>query len=217
MFILNEQNSIANHYLAEIRDVALQQDRMRFRTNLERLGEIMAYEMSKKIPFVSGEIQTPLARTRVQLMDQQPVVVSILRAGIPFYQGFCRIFDKADAGFIGAYRAPHTSALDLSVDMDYLSLPQIEGRQLILVDPMLASGKSMVKSLEAIFKKGKPAHTFLVSVIAAPEGADHIQEELGTAYSYSLWTCALDEKLDERAYIVPGLGDAGDLAFGPKI
>ena len=217
MFILNEQTSIANHYLAEIREVAQQQDRMRFRTNLERLGEIMAYEISKKMPYVSSEVQTPLAKSSIELMGQQPLVVSILRAGLPFFQGFCRIFDKADAGFIGAYRAPHTSAQDLSVDMDYLSLPEVEGRPLILVDPMLASGKSMVKSLEAILKRGKPAHAFLVSVIAAPEGVDYVQKKMGTEHPFSLWTCALDEKLDERAYIVPGLGDAGDLAYGPKI
>ena len=215
MFILNEQNSIANHYLAEMRDVRQQHDRLRFRKNLERLGEIMAYEISKKMPFQEQEVQTPLGETRVQVLSQQPVLVTILRAGVPFYQGFCNIFDRADTGFIGAYRAPHSSAEDLRIAMEYVSVPQIEGRQVLLVDPMLASGKSMVKALDALLQYGTPAHVYLVSVIAAPEGVEFVQKNL--KIPFSLWTCALDEKLDERAYIVPGLGDAGDLAYGAKI
>lgn len=215
MFILNEQNSVANHYLAEMRDVQQQHDRLRFRKNLERLGEIMAYEISKELPFSEQEVQTPLGKTGVQVLNQQPVLVTILRAGVPFYQGFCNIFDRADTGFIGAYRAPHTSAEDVTIAMEYVSVPPVEGRHVLLVDPMLASGKSMLKSLDSLLQYGQPAHVHLVSVIAAPEGVDFLKKNLKLAYS--LWTCALDEKLNELAYIVPGLGDAGDLAYGPKL
>lgn len=215
MFILNQQNSVASHYLAELRDIEQQNDRLRFRHNLERLGEIMAYEISRKMNFQGMEVETPLGKAAVQVLAQQPVLIPILRAGVPFYQGFCHIFDRADTGFIGAYRAPHASAEDLSINLDYLSIPPLEGRQVILLDPMLASGKSMLKALELLLQNGKPAHIYLVSIIAAPEGIDFLQQNFKG--NFSLWTCALDEKLNERAYIVPGLGDAGDLAFGPKI
>lgn len=215
MFILNKCNSVASQYLAEMRDVEQQADRLRFRKNLERLGEIMAYEISRTMPFQEVEVNTPLAPAQVQVMAEQPVLIPVLRAGAPFYQGFCNIFDRADTGFIGAGRAPHTSADDLSILMEYVSIPETEGRHIILIDPMLASGKSMLKAVEALLEKGQPAHIYLCSVIAAPEGIDFIQKTLKT--EFSLWTCALDNKLDERAYIVPGLGDAGDLAFGPKI
>ena len=215
MFILNQQNSVANHYLAELRDIQQQHDRLRFRKNLERLGEIMAYEISKKMVFQQLEVQTPLNKTEVQVLEEQPALIPILRAGIPFYQGFCHIFDRADTGFIGAYRAPHSSAEDLSIHMEYISIPPLEGRQVILIDPMLASGKSMLTALESLTQKGQPAHIYLVSVIAAPEGIEYLENNVKG--SFSLWTCAVDEKLDDRAYIVPGLGDAGDLAYGPKI
>ncbi len=215
MFILNKESSVANQFLAEMRDVHQQQDRLRFRKNLERLGEIMAYEVSKKMPYAPVEVQTPLETVRENLMVQQPVLITIMRAGVPFFQGFCNIFDRADSGFIGAYRAPHTSAEDLSVAMEYVSTPPVEGRSIIVVDPMLASGKSMVKAVEALLQRGKPAHIHIVSVIAAPEGVAYIENNLKE--NFSLWTCALDEKLNEQAYIVPGLGDAGDLSYGPKI
>ena len=215
MFILNKENSIANHYLAELRDVHQQQDRLRFRKNLERLGELMAYEISKKLDYNPVNVQTPLELAKEQLLAEQPVLITIMRAGVPFFQGFCNIFDRADAGFVGAYRAPHTSAEDLSVNMEYVSVPPLEGRSLVLVDPMLASGKSMIKVVETLLKQGQPKHIYIASVIAAPEGVECIENTLNQ--NYSLWTCALDEKLNEQAYIVPGLGDAGDLSYGPKI
>jgi uracil phosphoribosyltransferase len=215
MFILNQQNSIANHYLAELRDVQQQHDRLRFRKNLERLGEIMAYEMSKKMPFAPVEVQTPLATTTTSLLSQQPVLLTILRAGVPFYQGFSNFFDRADSGFIGAYRAPHSSSEDVSIEMNYVTTPPIEGRQLVVIDPMLATGKSMLKSLNALLEQGKPAHIHIATVIAAPEGATYLQKNMQA--DFTLWTCALDDKLNNMAYIVPGLGDAGDLAYGPKI
>lgn len=214
MFILNQQNSVANQYLAELRDVEQQQDRLRFRRNLERLGEIMAYEISRKLSFVPLQVRTPLASAQEQVLAQQPVLVTILRAGVPFYQGFSNIFDRADTGFIGAFRAPHTEAEAVSIQMNYITTPDIEDRQLIVIDPMLATGKSMIKSLNALLEYGKPAHIHLVSVIAAPEGIAYIQQNL--QQECSIWTCALDDQLDEQSYIVPGLGDAGDLAFGPK-
>lgn len=215
MFILNKENSVANHFLAEIREVQQQTDRLRFRKNLERLGEIMAYEISKKMPYQDLKVKTPMANTKARVLSQQPVLVTILRAGVPFYQGFSNFFDHADTGFIGAYRAPHSSAEDLSISMEYVTIPDVAGRHVILIDPMLASGKSMLIALESLLKQGTPAHVYIVSVIAAPDGVAYIQKKL--KINFSLWTCALDEKLDERAYIVPGLGDAGDLAFGPKI
>lgn len=218
MFILNEKNSIANHYLAEIRDVHQQHDRLRFRNNLERLGEIMAYEISGKMPFAQLAVKTPLGTAHEQVMAEQPVLVSILRAGLPFFRGFTHIFDKADAGFIGAFRAPHAEdeaeAEEINIQMNYVAVPNIEGRQLIIIDPMLATGKSIIKCLNTLLAHGKPAHIHMVSVIAAPEGIAHIQRNV--QQEYSIWTCALDEKLDKHSYIVPGLGDAGDLAFGPK-
>lgn len=215
MFILNQQNSIANQYLAELRDVHQQHDRLRFRKNLERLGEIMAYEISKKMPYTPLEVQTPLSTTTTSLLSQQPVLLTILRAGVPFYQGFSNFFDRADTGFIGAYRAPHTSSEDVSIDMSYITTPPIAGRQLVVVDPMLATGKSMIKSLDALLAQGKPAHIHIACVIAAPEGVAYLKEHMQA--DFSLWTCALDDKLNNMAYIVPGLGDAGDLAYGPKI
>lgn len=214
MFILNEHNSIANQYLAEIRDVEQQHDRLRFRKNMERLGEIMAYEISRKMSYSPQQVQTPLGKATEQILSRQPVLITILRAGIPFYQGFSSFFDRADTGFIGAFRAPHVGGEDVTINMNYVTMPDIEGRDLIVIDPMLATGKSMIKSLDALLQYGKPAHIYLVSVIAAPEGITHIQQHFQE--ECSIWTCALDDKLDERAYIVPGLGDAGDLAYGPK-
>lgn len=215
MFILNERNSVASEYLAEMRDVKQQTDRLRFRKNLERLGEIMAYEISRHMPFREVQLSTPLAKTSVQLLAEQPVLIPVLRAGAPFHQGFSNIFDRADTGFIGACRAPHTTPGDVNILLDYVSIPETEGRHIILIDPMLASGKSMLKAVEAIMKQGEPAHLYLVSVIAAPEGVSYLKNHLKA--DFSLWTCALDQKLDEHSYIVPGLGDAGDLAFGSKI
>ncbi|MDN3668557.1 uracil phosphoribosyltransferase [Echinicola jeungdonensis] len=215
MFILNQHNSIANQFLLELRDVQKQEDRLRFRNNLERLGEILAYEISKKLIYKSQTISTPLKNTSVQTLSEQPVLISILRAAIPFFQGFINYFDQADSGFIGAIRKSSESNPEISVDLNYLAAPLVEDKEVIIVDPMLATGKSLLAGLNELRKNGKPKKVHIASVIAAPEGIDYIRNNLDIPYQF--WTCALDEKLNPKAYIVPGLGDAGDLSFGPKM
>ncbi|WP_041779192.1 uracil phosphoribosyltransferase [Belliella baltica] len=216
MFILSENNSIANNFLSEIRDVSIHQDRLRFRKNLERLGEIMAYEISKTLEFEESEIRTPLQNTKVNTIQNHPILISILRAALPFYQGFSNFFDHASSGFIGAYRAKETSSLhEVNIDLDYLATPALDGKELILIDPMLATGKSFIKSVEALLQNGTPKMIHLASIIAAPEGINYIKESM--SIPFKIWTCALDEKLNSKSYIIPGLGDAGDLAFGEKL
>jgi len=216
MFILNESSSIANQFLAELRDVNRQNDRMRFRRNLERLGEIMAYELSKSLEYHNEKIKTPLANTNIKILTETPVVLSVMRAALPFYQGVLNYFDQADSGFIGAYRKKHTSAEEeVEIDLNYIAAPSIEGKEVIIVDPMLATGKSFVKSLHHLVENGNPKTVHIMAIIAAPEGMEYIKKHLSVPHKF--WFCAMDEKLNEMAYIVPGLGDAGDLAFGPKI
>ncbi|MCH7408795.1 uracil phosphoribosyltransferase [Belliella sp. DSM 111904] len=216
MFILNQQNSIANTYLAEIRDTKIQTDRLRFRKNLERLGEILAYELSKSLQFGTKEITTPLETTGINMVKSQPVLICVLRAANPFYQGFLNIFDHSDSGFIGAFRTEEINDnQEISIELSYQAAPDISGKHVIIIDPMLATGKSFVKTVKSLLNNGKPEKIHVASVIAAPEGVAYINEQLGT--DLNLWTCALDSKLNEKSYIVPGLGDAGDLAFGPKI
>lgn len=214
MFILDRSNSIANQYLAELRSVEAQQDRLRFRNNLIRLGKIMAYEISKDLEYHQRPITTPLGKAEVNLIVAEPVLTTILRAGIPFYQGFLEIFDKADSGFIGSYRANVGKMEEIEIESEYDAIPKLEGRIVILIDPMLATGKSLVSAIEQLIKKGMPKHIYLVSVISAPEGIEYLRNNLDL--NYSIWTVSLDEHLNNKAYIVPGLGDAGDLAFGPK-
>jgi uracil phosphoribosyltransferase len=216
MFILNESSSIANQFLAELRDVNRQNDRMRFRRNLERLGEIMAYELSKSLEYHNEEITTPLTDTSLKSLTETPVILSVMRAALPFYQGVLNYFDHADSGFIGAYRKKHLSAEDeVEIDLNYIAAPSIEGKEVIIVDPMLATGKSFVKSVNHLIENGKPKMVHIMAVIAAPEGVEYIKNNLTLPHKF--WFCALDKELNEMAYIVPGLGDAGDLAFGPKI
>lgn len=212
VFVLNEQQSIANQFLFELRDVNIQKDRMRFRKNMERLGEILAYELSKVLSYEDRIVQTPLGQTTLSVLTAFPVLITILRAGVPFHRGFLNVFDHADSGFIGAFRSEGEGAITVTVD--YASIPPLDDRVVMLVDPMLATGRSLVDAHKLLRKKGKPKHVYIVSVVAAPEGIRHVKENLSSAYS--IWTCALDEKLDPSAYIVPGLGDAGDLCFGLK-
>ncbi|MDI9876614.1 uracil phosphoribosyltransferase [Flectobacillus rivi] len=214
MFILNAQNSIANQFLAEMRDITVQNDSMRFRKNMERLGEILAYEISKTLDYQPAKVQTPLAEASTELLTEQPVLVAILRASLPFYQGFLNLFDKSENAFIGAYRGKHRADETFDIQMDYLACPSLEGKTVMLVDPMLATGKSLVKSYQALLQYGKPAKLIIAAAIAAPEGLAYIQEQIPEA---SLFIGAKDERLNEKFYIIPGLGDAGDLAYGGKL
>jgi uracil phosphoribosyltransferase len=213
LFVLNEHNSVGNQFLLELRDKDAQADRLRFRKNIERLGEIMSYEVSKELSYKAQEVVTPLGKVSINTIASPPVLVTILRAGLPYFQGFLNIFDAADCGFIGAYR--QEDADNLSIRLSYVATRSLQDKVVILIDPMLATGRSVIDSLNAIIRNGMPAHVHIVSLVAAPEGIKFLQEQL--TISYSLWTCAVDEKLDENFYIVPGLGDAGDLSYGIKI
>lgn len=213
MFILSDQPSIANQFLAELRDVHIQQDRLRFRKNLERLGELLAYEVSKTLSYQSRQVQTPLESTQVELPSDQVVLVAVLRAALPFYQGFLNIFDQAESGFIGAFR--QEDGEKIAVNLGYHASPNLDDKVLVLVDPMLATGTSCVTALQTLLQHGTPKAIHIVAVFAAPEGVKHLTSHLNV--SYRLWLGALDEKLNSNSYIVPGLGDAGDLAFGEKL
>lgn len=214
MFILNNHDSIAHQFLEGLRDITIQKDRLRFRTNLERLGQILAYEISKTLSYEEHSITTPLAETNSKKLQSQPVLISILRAAMPFYNGFLSYFDQADSGFIGAYRKENEGE-ELSIEFNYLAAPLLEGKEVIIIDPMLATGKSLITTIDHLLQHGKPTKIHIAAAIAAPEGIDYIKGNLKTPYQ--LWIGALDEKLNDKAYIVPGLGDAGDLSFGPKL
>lgn len=212
-FVLNHSNTVANQMLKELRDKSIQQNQVRFRKNVEKLGSILAYEISKKLQYHEEKVITPLGESTVQVLNRQPVLVTVLRAGLPYFQGFLEIFDQADCGFVGAYRKE--GAQDVSIDLNYVATPSLEGRDVILIDPMLATGKSFVKSVVTMLPFGKPAHIHIAALVAAPEGIVHIKQNI--SIPFSIWTCALDERLNEHAYIVPGLGDAGDLCYGEKV
>lgn len=211
--VLNRQDSVANQYLLELRDKTIQQNRARFRKNVERLGELMAYEISKKFEYASSQVTTPLGVSTVHVPKNNPVLITVLRAGLPYFIGFQNIFGEADCGFIGAYRKE--SEANLTIALDYLATPSLEDRTVILVDPMLATGQSVIKAVNALVKHGKPKHVHVAALVAASEGVALLNQNL--AISHEVWTWALDEKLNEQHYIVPGLGDAGDLSFGEKL
>ena len=212
IYILNRKPSVANHFIAELRDVNVQKDSMRFRRNLERLGEILAYRISTQLVYQPQPVQTPLAVSEEQVLLDFPVLATVLRAGLPFHQGFLNYFDQATSAFVAAYRVEATS--EISVHVDYLAAPSLEGKVLLLVDPMLATGKSLALTYKAMLRFGTPRQVHIAAAIASPEGVAHLQQELPEAH---IWLGALDEKLNAKSYIVPGLGDAGDLAFGAKI
>ncbi|SDM87852.1 uracil phosphoribosyltransferase [Siphonobacter aquaeclarae] len=214
MFVLAEQSSVGNHFIAELRDVQIQQDPLRFRRNLERLGEILAYEISKTLVFSKTSVNTPLGTSETFLLAQQPVLAVILRASLPFHQGFLNFFDRAENAFIGAYRGPHVEGEDFTVELEYLSSPDLTGKTLILIDPMLATGKSLEQSYRSLLRYGIPARTHIAAAIAAPEGIRYLQSKMPEC---RMWIGAVDDHLNHNYYIVPGLGDAGDLAFGPKL
>lgn len=211
---LSSNNSILNHFLAEIRDIHVQNDRMRFRKNMERIGELMAYEVSKVLQYKSVAIQTPLGIKRTHTLKDQVVLCSILRAGLALHNGFMNVFDKAENGFISAKRQHLNHNEEFEILVEYQALPFIESKTLILIDPMLATGHSMVSVIQKIMEQEKPKEFHVVVVIAAPEGVAYLEKYLPP--NGHLWIAALDEKLNENHYIVPGLGDAGDLAYGNK-
>lgn len=211
--ILLNSNSIANVFIAELRDQEIQKDSMRFRRNLERLGEIMAYEISKTLDYKSAEVTTPLGVAETHLLAEQPVVATILRAGLPVHQGILNVFDRAENAFISAYRKHHKDG-SFEIKVEYLSSPSLDDKVLILCDPMLATGQSMYLTYKAMLAMGKPKHVHIVSVISSMEGLDYIKSRMPE--NSTIWLGAVDDELTVKSYIVPGLGDAGDLAYGTK-
>ncbi|MBG0780772.1 MAG: uracil phosphoribosyltransferase [Bacteroidales bacterium] len=211
---IGETNSIFNHFIAELRSVEIQKDRMRFRRNLERVGEVFAYEISKTLDYMPVDITTPLGVAPVNQLIVQPLLATILRAGLPLHQGLLNYFDKADSAFITAYRK-YDKNEDFTIRVEYVSSPSIEGKVLILSDPMLATGASIVKTMKSLLANGMPSALHIVSVLASSEGLDHIQRNL-SLQNLTVWVGGIDDELTAQAYIVPGLGDAGDLAFGEK-
>ncbi len=213
---LGEQDSVFNQFLSEIRDVEIQKDRMRFRRNLERLGEIMAYEISKTLDYERIEVETQLGVKEMSVVKEQPVIATILRAGLPFHNGILSMFDKADNAFIAAYRK-YDKNEDFEIKVEYYSSPDVDGRTLILCDPMLATGESLVKTLHGLLNdEMNPKHIHIVVAIASAEGLEFVKRSL-SRMPVTIWVGAVDEELTAHAYIVPGLGDAGDLAFGEKM
>ena len=211
---LGKQNSVFNHFIREIRDVNIQNDSMRFRRNIERIGEIFSYEISKKMEYENTEISTPLGISTESLMKEKPILATILRAGLPLHQGFLNYFDSSDNCFISAYRK-HEKGGDFEVKIEYMSSPDLEGKTVILCDPMLASGSSMILAMEAILSKSIPKHIHIVAIIASTEGVNCVKENI-PMQDCTLWLGAEDAEMTAQSYIVPGLGDAGDLAFGEK-
>ena len=212
---LSENNSILNHYIKEIRSVEIQNDSMRFRRNMERIGEIMAYEISKSLSYRSEDVQTPLGISPTMVIDEKIVISTILRAGLPFHNGFLNYFDKAENAFVSAYRK-YKDALKFDIFIEYIASPDISGKTLIITDPMLATGGSMELAFGALLTKGKPAHIHIATVIASQAAIDYITSHFPEAKT-TVWVAAIDPELDEHSYIVPGLGDAGDLAYGQKL
>jgi len=209
---LSERHSLVGHWLSEIRDVQIQADRMRFRRNLERIGEVAAYEISREMTYRSLEITTSLGISKSFVLEEQPVLATILRAGLPLHQGLLNYFDQADHAFVTAYRH-HATSDSFDIQMDYLSCPPLEGRFLILADTMLATGASLVKTIHRLLEYGQPSAIHVVTAIASRTGIEKVQKLAG---KLKIWAAAIDEELNGQGYIVPGLGDAGDLAYGEK-
>ncbi|MDR1681484.1 MAG: uracil phosphoribosyltransferase [Prevotellaceae bacterium] len=215
LHVLSDTPSVFNGFLAEMRDSVVQKDSMRFRRNLERTGEIFAYEISKTLAFTTQEVTTPLGISSIALPNDNIVLATILRAGLPLHQGFLNYFDKAENAFIAAYRK-YGKDYKFSIQLEYLTAPTITGKVLILMDPMLATGESMHLTYHALMEKGQPLHTHIVAPIASKYGVEYIHKNLSQK-DITLWVGAIDEELTTKAYIVPGLGDAGDLAYGEKL
>ncbi len=213
IYNFNDHNSLANKFVSELRDVNVQNDRMRFRRNLERLGEVMAYEISKTINYTSKDIETPMGIAKIDLPDQKVVLATILRAGMPLHQGLLNYFDGADNAFVSAYRRHHKDGT-FEIKMEYISSPKLDNSILIVADPMLATGASMDISIKGLLEMGTPAELHVVTAIASSYGLNYIKRLYPQAH---IWMGALDEELTAKSYIVPGLGDAGDLSYGSKM
>jgi uracil phosphoribosyltransferase len=210
---LSKEYSLLSDWISELRDETIQQDRMRFRRNLERIGEVAAFEISKLLAFEEKEIQTPLGTVICKLLRAQPVIATILRAGLPLHQGLLNFFDKADNAFISAYRK-HKRDGSFEISLDYISCPDLENRVLVLSDPMLATGSSLVKTIQFLRQEGRPSEIHIVTAIACTVGIEYVKREEPLC---RIWCGAIDDELTAKGYIVPGLGDAGDLAYGAKL
>ena len=210
---LSQQHSLVSNWVGELRDMNVQTDRMRFRRNLERIGEVAAYEISKVLPFVEKEIQTPLGIAVHKVLKEHPVLATILRAGLPLHQGLLNYFDQSDNAFISAYRKHHKDG-SFDISLDYVSCPELENRVVIISDPMLAPGSSLVKTIHFLKDEGQPREIHIVAAIACTVGIEYVKRE---EPSVTIWCGDIDDELTAKGYIVPGLGDAGDLAFGPKM
>lgn len=215
---LSEQDSVLNQFMKEIRSCALQQDSLRFRRNIERIGEVMALEVSRHLTYAAEDVQTPLGIASVRTVQDKIVLGTVLRAGLPFHQGFLNIFDRAENAFISAYRQMGRNRHgkpELQIVSEYLAAPKMDGKTLMLVDPMLATGTSMEVAYKALLNHGTPTALHICCVIAAPEGIEYLQRNMPE--EATLWCAAIDQQLNENKYILPGLGDAGDLCFGDKL
>lgn len=212
---LSENNSVLNHYIKEIRSVKIQKDSMRFRRNMERIGEIMAYEISKTMHFKPEEVKTPLGLAHTEVIDEKIVIATILRAGLPFHTGFLSYFDGAENAFVSAYRK-YKDALKFDVFIEYIASPNLDGKTLIITDPMLATGGSMELAYSALLTKGTPKRIHVVTVISSQVAIDYVAAHFPEVKT-TVWAAAIDPELNEHSYIIPGLGDAGDLAFGEKL
>lgn len=210
---LSEQHSLVSNWVGELRDVDIQTDRMRFRRNLERIGEVAAYEISKVMTYVEKEVQTPLGIAIFKTLEFQPVLATILRAGLPLHQGLLNYFDQADNAFISAYRK-HKQDGSFDISLDYVSCPELEDRVVIISDPMLATGSSLVKTIHFLKEEGRPKEIHIVAAIACTVGIEYVKRE---EPSVKIWCGDVDDELTAKGYIVPGLGDAGDLAYGAKV
>ena len=210
---LSQQHSLISNWVGELRDTTVQTDRMRFRRNLERIGEVAAYEISKVLPFEEKEIQTPLGIAIHKVLKEQPVLATILRAGLPMHQGLLNYFDQADNAFISAYRK-HNKDGSFEISLNYVSCPELEGRIVIISDPMLATGSSLVKTIHFLKEEGRPREIHIVAAIACTVGIEYVKRE---EPSVTIWCGDIDDELTAKGYIVPGLGDAGDLAYGNKV
>lgn len=210
---LSKSNSVFNHFVAEIRDQDIQKDRMRFRRNLERIGEVLAYEMSKSLDYKLEVVTTPLGETEMPILAEELVLSTILRAGLPLHQGVLNYFDKADSSFVSAFRN-YTSDEEFDIEIEYLSSSRIDDKTVLIIDPMIATGNSIELVYKGLLTKGKPRKVIVISAIASKHGVNHLKHVLPANTAF--WLGAIDDELTAKAYIVPGLGDAGDLAFGSK-